>query len=391
MTPQFQYTKARSEDMQQLGHIMEQCFIMSTGDSGVYTNLVGLDNLRVIYRDQQVAGGLVIYRMGQWWGGQCVPMGGVAAVGIAPEYRGDGAAIALIKNALWEMHSQEIPISVLYPATQRLYRKAGYEQAGSYCIWEIPSQSIQIREQPLPIQPVDSKNHDIFQNLNQQQGKLTPGYLDRHPALWQLLLHTEVSETLYSYVIGDKNQPQGYVIFTQERTKDSSILRVRDWVVLSHQAALSFWSFIANHRSQIDNIRWKSSITDSLTLLLPEQTAKICHSDRWMLRIVDICRALAVRGYPAGVEAELHLEVQDNLLTANQGKFILSVANGRGEVTKGGKGDFQLDIQSLAPLYSGLFTPYQLQLAGKLDATPTALSTATQIFASPSPWMMDFF
>jgi predicted acetyltransferase len=138
-------------------------------------------------------------------------------------------------------------------------------------------------------------------------------------------------------------------------------------------------------------VRWKSSITDSLTLLLPEQTAKICQSDRWMLRIVDVCKALAARGYPPGVEAELHLDIQDNLLSANQGKFILSVANGRGEVTKGGKGEFKLDIQGLAPLYSSLFTPHQLQLAGKLDATATALSTATQIFAGVSPWMMDFF
>ncbi|MBD2361798.1 GNAT family N-acetyltransferase [Anabaena minutissima FACHB-250] len=391
MTPQFKYTKAQQEDIRQLGHILEQCFIMSAGDSEIYANLVGLDNFRVIYRDQKVAGGLVIYSMGQWWGGGRVPMAGLAAVGIAPEYRGDGAAIALIQNALQEIHAQDIPISVLYPATQRLYRKAGYEQAGSYCTWEISTQSIQIREQSLPVQPVDPKDDDLFHSLHQQQGKLTHGYLDRHPAIWQGLIHTEAQETLYTYLIGDKDQPQGYIIFTQERTKDASILRVKDWVMLSLDAARTFWTFLANHRSQIDKVRWKSSITDSLTLLLPEQTAKICQSDRWMLRIVDVCKALSARGYPPGVEAELHLDIQDNLLTSNQGKFILSVANGRGEVTKGGKGEFKLDIQGLAPLYSSLFTPSQLQLAGKLDATATALSTATQIFAGVSPWMMDFF
>ncbi|MEA5568575.1 GNAT family N-acetyltransferase [Anabaena sp. UHCC 0399] len=391
MTPQFKYTKAQQEDIRQLGHILEQCFIMSAGDSEIYANLVGLDNFRVIYRDQKVAGGLVIYSMGQWWGGGRVPMAGLAAVGIAPEYRGDGAAIALLQNALQEIHAQDIPISVLYPATQRLYRKAGYEQAGSYCTWEISTQSIQIREQSLPVQPVDPKDDDLFHSLHQQQGKLTHGYLDRHPAIWQGLIHTEAQETLYTYLIGDKDQPQGYIIFTQERTKDASIVRVKDWVMLSPDAARTFWSFLANHRSQIDKVRWKSSITDALTLLLPEQTAKICQSDRWMLRIVDVCKALSARGYPPGVEAELHLDIQDNLLTSNQGKFILSVANGRGEVTKGGKGEFKLNIQGLAPLYSSLFTPHQLQLAGKLDATATALTTATQIFAGVSPWMMDFF
>lgn len=391
MTPQFQYTKAQPEDIQQIGYILEQCFIMSPGDSEHYAKMVGLENLRAIYRDQQIAGGLVIYPMGQWWGGQRVPMGGLAAVGIAPEYRGDGAAIALVKNALQEMYTQEVPISVLYPATQRLYRKAGYEQAGSYCTWEISTASIQIREQPLSVQPINPKHVEILYSLHQQQAKLTHGYLDRHPVLWQGLMQTEEQETLYSYLIGDKDQPQGYIIFAQDRNKDGSVLRVRDWVMLSHEAIVTFWAFIANHRSQIDKMRWKSSIVDSLTLLLPEQTAKLDHCDRWMLRIVDVCKALAARGYPSKVEAELHLEIYDSLLTANQDKFILSVANGRGEVSRGGRGELQLDVQALSSLYSSLFSPHQLQLAGKLNATAAALATATQIFAGVSPWMMDFF
>lgn len=138
-------------------------------------------------------------------------------------------------------------------------------------------------------------------------------------------------------------------------------------------------------------MRWKSSAIDSLTLLLPEQTAKIKTTSRWLLRIIDVIKALELRGYPPGIQTELHLEIQDNLLTENNGKFILYVANGRGEVTKGGKGELQLDIRELAPLYTSLFTPYHLQIAGKLNGTETAILAATQIFAGASPWMADFF
>ncbi|ABA24574.1 GCN5-related N-acetyltransferase [Trichormus variabilis ATCC 29413] len=391
MTPRFKYTKASQENIQQLGNILEQCFVMSFGDSEIYVKGIGLENFRVIYREQKVAGGLAILPMGQWWGGQRVPMAGIAAVGIAPEYRGDGAAIALIQHTLQEISEQDIPISVLYPATQRLYRKAGYEQAGSSCVWEIPTDSIQIQHASLPLEPVVLKNNPIFHELYQQQAQLTHGYLDRHPAIWQGLNRTLDTETLYSYLIGDKDKPQGYIIFTQERTRDGSILRIRDWVTLSNPAVQSFWTFIANHRSQIDKVTWKSSVIDALTLLLPEQSATIRSQDRWMLRIVNVCKALEARGYPLGVEAELHLEVQDDLLATNQGKFILSVANGKSEVTKGGKGELQLDIKGLASLYTSLFTPRQLQLTGKLQATETALLKATQIFAGESPWMIDFF
>ncbi|MDB9372271.1 GNAT family N-acetyltransferase [Nodularia sphaerocarpa] len=391
-TDKFQYsTLTHGEDIQQLGSILEQCFIMSAGDSEIYMKRLGVEKFRVIHQEQHVVGGLGIIPMGQWLGGQCVPMTGIAAVGIAPEYRGSGAAIALIENTIQELEQQEVPISVLYPATQRLYRKAGYEQGGSYCTWEISTDNIQVKETSLLLQPVDPQNYLIFEKLYQQQAKLIHGYLDRHPAIWQGLTQPDAHETVYGYLIGDKDQPQGYIIFTQERSKDGTMLRVRDWTMLTNAAVRTFWAFIANHRSQIDQVQWKSSVIDSLTLLLPEQTAKIIQNQRWMLRIINLVKALEMRGYPPGVSAQLHLEVKDDLLTANNGKFILSVADGRGEVTKGGKGELQLDIKGLAPLYTSLFTPQQLQLTGKLHATETALLTATQIFAGASPAMADFF
>ncbi|MBW4558479.1 MAG: GNAT family N-acetyltransferase [Trichormus sp. ATA11-4-KO1] len=392
MLHQFKYTTlTHTDDIQQLGHILEQCFIMSSGDSEIYMKRLGVDKFRAMHQNQQVVGGLAMIPMGQWWGGQRVPMTGIAAVGIAPEYRGDGAAIALIQQTIQELYDQEVPISVLYPATQRLYRKAGYEQAGSYCTWEISPDSIQLQDKCLPVQPVTTKNHAIFHDLYQQQAKLINGYLDRQPAIWQGLTQPDHQETVYGYLIGEQGQPQGYIILTQERTKDGTMLRVRDWTILTNAAARTFWSFIANHRSQIDQVRWKSSVVDSLTLLLPEQTAKIKYQERWMLRIINVVKALEMRGYPPGITTELHLEIQDDLLATNNGKFILSVADGRGEVTKGGKGELQLDIKGLVPLYTGLFTPHQLQLTGKLEATETALLAATQIFIGTSPWMADFF
>lgn len=392
MSPQFEYsTLANPEDVQKLGNILDQCFVGSPGDSETYIDRVGAENLRLLRQSQQIAGGLATIAMGQWFGGQCVPMTGIAAVGIAPEYRGTGAAIAMMQHTLKELYTNGVPISVLYPATQRLYRKAGYEQGGSACTWEIPTESILVREQPLPLKPVSPINLEVFHDLYQKQARLTNGNLDRHQFIWQGLIRPVEKEMIYAYLIGAADQPQGYIIFTQHPKEDSSYLRIRDWAVLTAAAAQSFWSFIANHRSQIEQVRWKGSAVDFLTLLLPEQTAKVRFAQRWMLRVVDVGKALEKRGYPPGLQAELHLEVRDDLIAENNGRFILSVSNGRGEVTRGGKGELKLDIRGLAPLYTGLFTPHQLQLAGQLDATETALLGATQLFAGISPWMPDFF
>jgi predicted acetyltransferase len=85
------------------------------------------------------------------------------------------------------------------------------------------------------------------------------------------------------------------------------------------------------------------------------------------------------------------LDIRDDLLLENNGKFVLTVSDGRGEVTKGGNGDLQLDVRALAPLYTGLFTPYQLQLMGQISATDVALTIATQLFTGSEPWMPDKF
>ncbi len=390
MTPKFEYsTPSNPEDIQQLGYILDQCFV-EPGESENYFNRIGDYNLRVIRRSGQIVGGLAIIPMGQWWGGLLVPMMGIAGVGIAPECRGSGAALALMQDTLKELHSKGVPISVLYPATQRLYRKVGYEQAGTICGWEIPTDSIQILKQPLSVKavPVD---YEVFRELYLHQARLNNGNLDRHSSLWIPVISTDKDEKIYAYLIGTVDQPQGYIIFSQKRSEASNYIQVKDWVAVTTAAVQTFWAFLASHRSQIDKVRWKSSAIDSLTLLLLEQTVTPRFVERWLLRVVDVQKALEKRGYPEGIQGELHLEVRDELIAENNGKFILSVANGRGEVTKGGKGELQLDIRGLAPLYTNLFAPSALQVMGQLEGTETAISTATQIFTGSSPWMPDFF
>ena len=390
MKPNLEFSSdCNSENAAQFGRILTQCFLSSPGEEESWIKLMGIENLRVIRQNQEVIGGLAVIPMAQWWGGESVAMTGIAGVGIAPESRGSGAALSLMQQTIKELYANDVAISVLYPSTQRLYRKLGYEQGGSFYGWETSTQNIQIREQPLPVKAV-STDSKIFYELYEKQAKHIDGYLNRAKPIWHRIM-TPSKDTFYAYLIGSAEDPQGYIIFSQHSAEDGAILRVRDWVVLTNAAAQTFWSFLNNHRAQIDKIRWRSSVIDRLALLLPEQSAKIKFTQCWMLRLINIEKALSTRGYCSGIESELHLEITDDLIAENNGKFILSIANGCGNVAKGGKGELKLDIRGLAPLYTGLFSPQQLQLAGKLDATDKVLSTATQIFAGTSPWMMDFF
>lgn len=380
---------ADDTEVQQLGHLLAQCFISPSARSQAYFDRIGVENFRVIRCGRQIVGGLATIPMGQWFGERCVPMTGIAAVAIAPEYRDSGGAIALMQHTLQELRAQGMAISALYPAAQHLYRRVGYEQGGLYCGWEILPDSIQMRELTLPLQPV-SPEVKAFQSLYQQQAQRNTGNLERPQALWQDILPSD-QQSIYAYQFGAAEAPEGYIIFTQERTPEGTVLQIKDWAVLTAAAVRSFWSFLTAHRSQIDKVRWRGAVVDALTLLLPQQRIKSRFIDRWLLRVIDVSRALEARGYPPGLQTELHIEIQDDLLVENSGKYVLSVADGRGTVVRGGTGELRLDIRSLAPLYSGLLTPHQLRLAGHLVAPETALSTATQLFAGETPWMPDFF
>ncbi|BDA66970.1 GCN5-related N-acetyltransferase [Rivularia sp. IAM M-261] len=386
----FEYGRIKdSGDASKLISILSQCFMMAPSDGEVYMQSVGIENFRIIRQNKEIAGGLAILSFGQNYGGEFVPMSGIAAVGIAPEYRGSGAALALMQSAVKEIHVEGAPLTALFPAVQRLYRAAGYEQAGSFCNWEITTASIQMGKPQLPLTLITEEKH-ILRELYEKQARLHNGNLNRNEFIWADIGRSKDAQQ-YAYLIGNLDDPQGYIIFTQHRGEPNDYIHIRDWVLLTPLSIQSFWAFLGGHRSQIDTIRYRSALVDALTLVLPEQTAKLKSSTRWMLRAVDVKTALQKRGYPQNIQAELHLEVQDDLLSKNNNKFILSVANGSADVTEGGRGDLKLDIRAFAPLYTSLFSPSQLQMAGKLEATQNAIIAATQIFAGASPWMADFF
>lgn len=238
-------------------------------------------------------------------------------MGIAPEHRGSGVAFFLLQQTLEELRAAQVPLSALYPATQRLYRKAGYEQGGSFCTWELSTDKIQIQDHSLPLVPV-ALSDPILPQLYQQQARLQQGHLDRHPAIWRGITEPKPQEPVYAYLLGSAAQPEGYLICSQHSLNQTGVLRLRDWGVLTAAAARRFWAFLADHRSQIDQVRWQDGTRSPLMLFLPEQTATPRQLKTWMLRIVDVVGALQQRGYPAQLEAELHLAVQDSLLATNQ-------------------------------------------------------------------------
>ena len=380
---------ASSQQTLRLGYITTQCFNVSFEHWQTYIRQLGQDNLRVVCQEQKVLGGLGIYPMGQWFGGQMVPMHGIAGVGIAPEHRGAGAASALLLHTLKSMQQQGIPLATLYASTSQLYRQVGFEQAGTYCQYQIPAQSLVVGNRNLPAIASETGQIEVLTRLYQQRAQQTNGNLERHPAIWEQMLETEIP--IYTYLFGSKKQPQGYAMFTHQPAPGRYDIDVLDLVLLTSAANQRFWTFLADHRSLARNIRWYGAPIDASQIFLAEQTYQVRTSERWLLRIVDVPKALTLRGYPLALETELHLQVEDTQLPTNSGNFVLQVANGRGQVRSGGRGDLRLGIRGLSPLYTSMLTAQELMTLGDVEASTEVLALATMIFSGPQPWLSDHF
>jgi predicted acetyltransferase len=256
----------------------------------------------------------------------------------------------------------------------------------------------------LSIQPLELKL-ESFQALYQCQAQGQDGFLDRVPMIWKMILEPDFTQSVFAYGFGGgfggdlsdcavplphQSPYQGYVIFKQVKEEEGSAVQVLDWVLLTPDAVQTFWALMANHRSMIDRVQWCSGAIDDLSVLLPEQTARLQSCQRWLARIIHLPTALADRGYPLG-QWQLHLWVEDERLPGNAGNWLLSVDQGQAQVTPGGRGELRLRIETLVTLYTGLFSPYQLQRLGLLEAEAGVLAIAQQIFPLSSPWTPDFF
>ncbi|WP_159790510.1 GNAT family N-acetyltransferase [Sodalinema gerasimenkoae] len=380
-----------SEDGKRLNEILSQCFLIPLENCASYIELVGQENYRLVRRDNEIAGGLIKIPTGHWLGGKLVETMGVSAVGIAPEYRGTGAASTLLGTLLRELYQEKIPLSSLYPATPPLYRKLGYEQAISRCLWQIPIASLKPQKPQLACVPIENQTEAIAP-LYEQFASRHNGAVQRHEFLWHLIWNSfmPLDSPVYTYLFGDRSAPEGYIIFRQKRGFQEGLMEIRDRVLLTPAAIQSFWAFLYSHRSQMTSASWHGPQLDATMLTLPLDT--MVPTEQMMLswRIVHLEAALRQRGYPP-LSGELHLEIDDEMLPENCDRFVLTLKDGKSQVTRGGRGELRLNIRHLAPLYSGLWSASQLHHLGYIEGTSEAIALANGLFAGDLPGLSDFF
>lgn len=380
-----------NKELREYAEILAQSFAGKAEDMLHWISQLPERELRLWREKGRVIAGLTAYRIAQYFGGKSVPMAGIAGVVVTPHERKSGAGTGSMRRLLDELYAEGIAISTLYPATQPIYRKLGYEVAGSHLNYSIPVNTITLRDHEAEIRPATEADEPVMAQIAAQRAKNTNGNLDRSPYFWRRKFGPPTDPTL-RYMIEVNGKPRGYLIYRAKILLfPKQELQVADFACLDASSGRRLLSYFADHRSVAERVLLYGAPIEPLFLHLAEQKHKIENRWDWMTRIVCLKPALEKRGYAAHVKASLELEVRDEVLKENHGRWKFEVEGGAAKVEKGGKGKVKVDIRGLAAMYTSALSAQDAEQIGYLEASEADKTTLNAIFAGPAPWTPDFF
>lgn len=386
------YRVAAPEEHGALIDILSHAFAVDPKGYPQFFARAGHDNLRVVVRDGEVLGGATLVDMGMYFGGRSVPLTGVAGVAVRPDQLRRGVASSMMSSLVRELAERGVALSALYASTAGLYRRVGYEAAGTRFLATMIAREIPFQERELTTRRPMDKDEETIRELYRRFALHQSGFLDRGPYIWPRITAERFGSPAYGLLVEADGEPEGYVYYRKARGKtDRHELHVTDMVATTSRAVRRVWTVLRDMGTMVDSITIPTSTTDPFQLALPDPRHAIRLYDRWMVRITNLRAAIEARGWPPGLTATLQLDVTDELVEDNGGKWIVHIENGRGSLEPGGSGAIRITARGLASLYSGYASPAALALMGQLDADPDKFQALAAPFVGPEPWMRDYF
>ncbi len=341
--------------------------------------------------DGVVAGCALRFPMGHYLGGRAVSSAGIAGVGVAPEWRGQGVAQHMMHGVLAEARAEGFALSTLYASTYGLYRKLGYERAGTRQVLTVDPRQLRFSSPGTRVRPLTTEDEPIVTRLYTQSARLRAAQQERGEYLWKRTRET-LEGAAHGVLLLEAEEPVGYLRWIQVDDGERMYrLGITDMALTRPSAAHAALAFFGQHGTLVERVSWASGPGDPLLALLPDRFFELRHKDDWLIRILDARAALEGRGYSSAVRAELHVNLTDDRFAQNTGPFVLHVRDGQARCEAGGDGRLVLDVRGLAPLYTGHMSAHELSLAGSLRHDEESLQLADAIFAGPTPWMTDAF
>lgn len=396
---------AQDSDCEPAGLVLSRAFGFTAEQAGQWMrDKVTLPESRVLREGGVAVATAMRVPMGIWLGGVAVPQAGIAGVAVAPEARGRGLAREVMRRCLLEMHERGEAISTLYSAMHPLYRSVGYETAGNLFSARVPAGMIAATDRGADWRPMTDADLPAVQACARERARLTPAALDRGPYVWDRVLRSKDGPAEAFVAEDGSGRVEAYAIYrVQPRTDGPTtgsgrgrLMELVDFGYASGHGLDRLLGFLRGFSSVVGEILMAEHPASPLLARLPDRRYSLAVHDSWMLRVVDVSRALEARGYAPDLTCAFTIRVDDPLLEANTRPLRVTIEAGSARVERAGGSKageaIEMKVGVLAPILTGMQSASLLARVGLVRGPARDLGALDAAMAcAGGPCMFDFF
>lgn len=325
-----------------------------------------------------------------WFGGRRVPCQNIASVAVPPEHRGQGIARACMRAAVVQGAAEGAGLSLLFPATTRLYRGLGWEHAGEIVRYRLDARQAPSSGPALRALDLEADWPAVIA-CHLAHGQALSGPAVRPDVRWD---HIRDADFAYGLDAPDGEGLEAYVFYNQVRAEGDwqFTLDFADWAATSTRGLAGLLTLVGRHGTIGKAATFNGPVPHPFSFFIPEQDVERRSGFAWMARGLDLPAAVAARGFPPGLALDVGFVVEDEVLEDKaRGPWRLEVADGRGCLTPTAEAAVHLDARAVGPLYTGFVDGSALAAASLATGPPEQLAALSTAFAGPPPVLFDFF
>jgi predicted acetyltransferase len=276
-----------------------------------------------------------------WLGGARVSTSAMHLVVVAPAERKRGVGRALVAGALRELHAAGTALCVLYPATEGLYRHAGFHDAGVCVRYRVAAENLANLDGDVRVERAGRAELASLREAYRERARATTGNLDRNPWMWTRVLDPGGAVAQCVRAVDADGRVVAYAV-AQRVGPD---LNLRDLVALAPEAERAVLRHLASWGPRF--IEWNGPP------IAPSPGIERVRERVWFARVCNLESAFASLRTPPDVSTSLELDVRDDVIADNAGRWTITIAGGVVSARRGGGGSVRVDIGELAPLVTG--------------------------------------